>query len=149
MLHLLTLKMSIATVAGAAGAFILGLFGGWDQAMTALIIFMGIDILTGLMVAAVFKSSQKTTCGTLSSKTMAMGLCRKGAMLLIILGCAQLDNILMTQYIRNAVIFAFCANEFLSIIENVGLMGVNFPPFLVKAIELLKSKSEDSNNGNG
>jgi len=147
MLHLMSLKISVASLAGAVGAFILAMFGGWDNTMTALIIFMGIDIITGLMVAAVFKTSQKTVCGSLSSKTMAMGLCRKGAMLLIVLGAAQLDKILLTSYVRDALIIAFCANEFLSIIENVGLMGIKFPPALTRAIELLKAKGETDDNG--
>lgn len=144
MLHLISIKMTVATVAGAVGSFILAMLGGWDNTMTALIIFMAIDIITGLMVAAVFKTSTKTDCGTLSSKTMSVGLCRKGAMLLIILGCAQLDIVLNSTYIRDAVIIAFCANEFLSVIENVGLMGVKFPSVVTKAIELLKVKSEST-----
>ena len=111
--------------------------------MTALIVFMFIDLVTGLLVAGFFKRSPKTDCGTLSSKTMATGLCRKGAMLLIVLGCAQLDVILNQTYIRDAAIIAFCAAEFLSIIENAGIMGIKFPAAVTRAIELLQSKGDE------
>lgn len=144
-MQVLSIKTGVMTTIGAVGAFVLQLFGGWGDTMTALTIFMLIDILTGLAVAAYFKNSPKTTCGTLSSKTMAAGLCRKGTMLLIVLGCAQLDIILKTEYIRNMVILAFCANEFLSIIENCGLMGIKFPAFVTKAVELLQSKGDEKN----
>ena len=142
-MHLLTIKSFIITAAGVLGSFILSLFGGWSDAMTALMIFMGIDILTGVAVAAYFKTSPKTDCGTLSSKTMATGLCRKGVMILIVLGCAQLDIVLHLSYIRDAAIIAFCASEFLSIIENCGLMGIKFPAAVTKAVELLQAKGDE------
>ena len=42
---------------GLSGAFITGLFGGWDAGLQSLFMFMAIDYLTGLVVAGVFKKS--------------------------------------------------------------------------------------------
>lgn len=137
---------------GAVGAGISTAFGGWTSAMTTLLIFMAIDYLTGLMVAGIFKRSQKTKNGALESRAGFKGLCRKGVMLLIVLVACRLDIELHTTYIRDAVCIAFIANETISIIENAGLMGVPIPKVITKAIELLRSKEENTteegdNNG--
>jgi toxin secretion/phage lysis holin len=129
---------------GAVGAGISTAFGGWTSAMTTLLIFMSIDYLTGLMVAGIFKRSQKTKNGALESRAGFKGLCRKGVMLLIVLVACRLDIELHTTYIRDAVCIAFIANETISIIENAGLMGVPIPKVITKAIELLRSKEENT-----
>ena len=56
-----------------------------------------------------------------------------------------------TEYIRDAVIIAFIANESISIIENAALMGIPIPKQITKAIEILKEKGTDdkSENKNG
>ena len=108
-----------------------------------LLIFMGIDYVTGLVVAGVFHASQKSSNGALESRAGFKGLCRKGATLLIVLVAHRLDLVIGTQYIRDAVVIAFSANEALSIIENVGLMGVPMPAVVTRAIEVLQKKGED------
>ena len=45
------MKEGICTGIGVVGGFIACLFGGWDAALITLMIFMGIDYLTGLIVA--------------------------------------------------------------------------------------------------
>ena len=132
---------------GAVGAGISTAFGGWTSAMTTLLIFMAIDYITGLMVAGIFKKSKKTENGALESRAGFKGLCRKGVMLLIVLVACRLDIELHTTYIRDAVCIAFIANETISIIENAGLMGVPIPKVITKAIELLKSKEENTTEG--
>lgn len=46
------------------------------------------------------------------------------------------------------VCIAFIMNELISIIENVGLMGVPIPKIIIKAIDILKKKEGDNNGGN-
>lgn len=46
------MKETICTAFGLVGSFIAALFGGWDSALATLLIFMGVDYVTGLMVAA-------------------------------------------------------------------------------------------------
>lgn len=127
---------------GTVGSAFASFFGGWDAALTTLLIFMGIDYLTGLIVAGVFHKSQKTKNGALESRAGWKGLCRKGMTLLVVLVACRLDLLTGSSFIRDAVVIAFVVNETLSIIENAGLMGVPIPAVLVKAIEILKKKSD-------
>lgn len=137
------MKEGIYTGIGVVGGIIASLFGGWDAALITLVIFMSVDYITGLIVAGVFHASKKTENGTLESRAGWKGLCRKGATLLVVLIACRLDLVMGSNFIRDAVVIAFIANEVISIIENAGLMGVPIPAVIVKAIEVLKKKSEN------
>lgn len=126
---------------GVIGAGIASLFGGWDSALITLILFMGIDYVSGLIVAGVFHNSQKTDTGALESKAGFKGLCRKGMTLIFVLIGYRLDLAVGTNYIRDAVIIGFIANETISIVENAGLMGLPLPAIITKAIDILTKKS--------
>lgn len=136
------MKIKILSLLGCAGSVIASLFGGWDAALVTLLIFMGVDYVTGLIVAGVFHTSEKTENGTLESRAGWKGLCRKGVTLLVVLVACRLDLMMGSNFIRDAVVIAFVANETISIIENAGLMGVPIPAVIVKAIEVLKKKAE-------
>lgn len=136
------MKNGICTIVGVVGSFIASLFGGWDTALVTLMIFMAVDYVTGLVVAGVFHKSPKTDGGTLESRAGWKGLCRKGMTLLVVLVACRLDLIMGSNFIRDATIIAFIANETISIIENAGLMGAPIPDVLVKAIEVLKQKAD-------
>lgn len=136
------MKTTICTTVGMVGGYIAALFGGWDSALTTLLIFMGVDYVTGLIVAGVFHTSPKTENGALESRAGWKGLCRKGVTLLVVLVACRLDIVMGSNFIRDAVIIAFVANETISIIENAGLMGVPIPAVVVKAIEVLKENSD-------
>lgn len=138
------MKNIICGIIGIIGGFIANAFGGWSAALTTLLIFMGVDYLSGLILAGVFHASPKSEDGTLESYAGWKGLVRKGMTLLIVLIGARLDLLIGVNYIRDAMVIAFCVNELLSIIENMGLMGVPMPEILTNAIEMLKSKSEKS-----
>ena len=138
------MKNVICAIFGIIGGFIANAFGGWSAALTTLLIFMGVDYLSGLILAGVFHASPKSEDGTLESYAGWKGLVRKGMTLLIVLIGARLDLLIGVNYIRDAMVIPFCVNELLSIIENMGLMGVPMPEILTNAIEMLKSKSEKS-----
>lgn len=137
------MKETICTIVGIVGSFIAGLFGGWDASIRALLLFMAIDFLTGLILAGVFRKSPKTASGGLQSKIGWKGVSQKCVTLLLVLISAQLDLILGTTYIRDAVCIAFTVNELISIFENAGLMGIPMPAALKKAIDLLQSKGKE------
>lgn len=137
------MKSGILTSIGAVGGFVASLFGGWDTALVTLIIFMGVDYLTGLIVAGVFHNSEKTASGTLESRAGWKGLCRKGVSLLVVLVACRLDLVMGSDFIRDAVVIAFIANETISIVENAGLMGVPIPAAIVKAIDVLNTKASE------
>lgn len=128
---------------GAAFAGICSFWGGLDIPMQTLLIFMGLDYLTGLLVAGVFKKSPKTEKGALDSKAGFLGLLKKSVILLAVLVANRLDAVLATSFVEDAVILAYLFNESISLIENFGLMGVYIPEPLKKAIELLKGKDKD------
>lgn len=136
------MKEGICSGIGVVGSFVASLFGGWNAALTTLVIFMGIDYLTGLIVAGVFHNSEKTENGALESRAGWKGLCRKGVTLLIVLIACRLDMVIGSTFIKDAAVIAFVANEVISIIENAGLMGIPIPAVITKAIEVLKSKAE-------
>lgn len=135
-------KIGIFSCFGMIVAFITDAFGGWSESMTSLVIFMSIDYITGLMVAGLFKKSNKTEDGGLESRAGWKGLARKFSTLLVVLIGVRLDLALGTSYIEDAVIYAFMCNEVLSIIENIGLMGVPLPSAITNAITLLNKKGE-------
>lgn len=141
------MKAGLCTAIGVLGSILVSAFGGWDAALKSLIIFMAVDYITGLMVAGVFHNSKKTATGTLESRAGFKGLCRKALILLFVLIAQRLDIMCEVDYIRNAVIIGFCANDLISIIENAGLMGVPLPEVIVKAVDVLQSKSVLNNEG--
>ena len=136
------MKDYVCTAVGLVGSAIASLFGGWDAAMVTLLVFMGIDYITGLMVAGVFHNSRKSTGGALESDAGWKGLCKKGVTLLIVLVACRLDLVMGSNFIRDAVVIAFIANETISIVENAGRMGVNIPEPIMQAIDVLRRKSE-------
>ena len=137
------MKKMICSVFGMIGSVVASLFGGWDAALTTLIVFMIVDYVSGLIVAGVFHKSNKTKSGSLQSKAGWKGLCRKCMTLLFVLVAYRLDLTIGTSYIRDAVIIAFIANELISLVENAGLMGVPLPAIFATAIDVLQSRQED------
>ena len=104
--------------------------------------FMAIDYISGLIVAGVFHNSKKTSTGTLESRTGWKGLCRKCMTPLFVLVAYRLDLAIGVDYIRDAVIIGFIANELISIVENAGLMGIPSPAVIANAIDILTQKAE-------
>ena len=64
--------------------------------------------------------------------------------LVFVLVAFSLDIVFGTNYIRDAVIIAFIANEAISLIENAGLMGVPLPAVITKAVDILQKKAVES-----
>lgn len=138
------IKDTVLVVLATIGSVLANLFGGWDVTLQVLIYCMFVDLITGWVVAAVFKKSPKSDGGKLESQASFKGLVRKGGILALVLVAVWLDKLTGANYIRAAVCLFFIANEGLSIVENLGLMGVPMPPFLKNMLEALRDK-----NGSG
>lgn len=136
------LKHIVCTIGGIAGGIFIQACGGWDTALRMLILAMVIDYITGFIVAAVFHNSQKTPSGRLDSGAGLRGLLRKGGILAVVIIAESIDAAMGTQYIRDAAVVGFLINESLSVLENVGLMGVEIPGPIKRAIDILHTKSE-------
>ena len=136
---------TISATLGIIGAALANLFGGWDNALKLLVILMAVDFFSGLAVAGIFKNSKKTDLGGLESKAAWKGLCRKGSELTFVLIGYQIDIFMGIDFVRTAIIIGFSVNELLSIIENMGLMGIQLPQGVYDAVELLKKKGGEHN----
>jgi len=134
------MKETVCTVLGVIGSAVCWAFGGWDAAMAALVMCIAVDYISGSIVALVFHKSSKTESGAYNSAYGLKGLCKKGLMLLFVLVAVQVDRVLGSDYVRDAVCIGFCANEILSIIENLGLAGIPMPEAIIKALEQLQKK---------
>lgn len=116
------------------------MLGGWDSALSTLCIFMLLDYLTGLVVGGVFKKSSKTKSGALESKAGLKGIFRKCAILMVVLVAARLDAFAGSSLLKDCTVIMFMCNESLSLLENIGLMGVPIPQKLIDAIDVLTQK---------
>ena len=127
---------------GVLGGILSAIFGGFDNAMITLLVFMAADYITGVALSLVFKKSPKTTTGGYSSGMFVKGAVKKGLSLLIVIVAVRLDTTVGVDYFRDCTVFAICANELLSIIENMGLCGVPIPDIIKKGIDVLNEKIE-------
>ena len=126
-----------------AGGAIMGILGGWSPLLTALIVFMSLDYLTGLVAAARGKSL-KTENGYISSRAGFDGLIRKAGIMVVVFMGALLDQALdgESAMFMSASVCYFIANEGISILENLTLLGVKIPEALRAALELMNRKSQ-------
>lgn len=135
-------KNVILFILSMIGSFIVKFLGGVDAVLVALILFMAVDYITGLAVALIFHKSKKTAGGGASSKECLKGIVKKLSMLLLVGLAHELDVIMGIDYTRTMAILFLIGNEGLSVLENMGLMGITYPAFLIKALESLKDKND-------
>ena len=138
------MKNIIEITLGGIGGLVITLCGGFDIAMRALLIFMILDYVMGLIVAGVFHKSKKSEHGSLSSVAGWKGITKKIATLFMIVVAYHLDVVLNINYIRNTACMAFIVSEGLSILENYTLMGGTGTDVLKKALDVLKNKKDNS-----
>ena len=131
------------SIFGIFGGIIAGLYGGWSEAMTTLLVFMAIDWISGVICAGIFKASDKTDSGGLSSKVGFKGLGKKCMIMLFVLIGARLDLFFASSFTREAVCIAFIVNELISITENAGAMGLPVPRVIASAIDALESHGKE------
>jgi toxin secretion/phage lysis holin len=119
--------------AAGAGAAISYAFGGWAGVLSVLLILSTVDYVTGFLAAAI--------AGQLSSAVGFRGIARKLAIWLVVLVGAQIDRALgQGQMVSDAAVWWYMANEVLSVVENLGRMGVPVPPAISKAVQVLQKK---------
>ena len=135
------MKETICTLFGLLGSGLCWAFGGWDAAMTALVICMSVDYISGSLVALVFHNSRKSETGSYNSAYGLKGLCKKCLMLLFVIVAVQADRLMGGDFVRDAVCIGFSTNEILSIVENLGLAGIPMPQAVVKALEQLQTSN--------
>ena len=124
------------SLVGGSMAWIGYLVGGVDHLIKALVIFMFIDYSLGFMVSLVFKKTK--------SKKMFKGLIKKTAMGLMVIAAVQLDQATESgNFMRNAMILFLIGMEGISMIENLGKLGIKVPKFLANAFAQLQTDNDD------
>ncbi len=125
----------IKAIFAALGAAIGYVFGDWDGFILALIIFIVIDYVTGVICAVCNKQ--------LSSEIGFKGILKKIFILLMVGVANILDGIMsLGGIIRSAVIFFYIANEGISIVENAAALGLPVPQKIKDILEQLKEEDD-------
>ena len=137
------MKNGVLVVLAVAGSVLANALGGWDGALKVLVIMMVADYVTGLLVAALWHKSPKSDSGALDSRAGFKGIVRKCMILLLVWVAAAMDRYLGINFARAAVILFFVGNEGLSLLENMGLMGVPYPQKFKNALEALKKQGDE------
>ena len=140
------MKTFVCSLCGIIGGSVAYLFGGWDDSIITLLMFMVIDYISGIIVAGVFRKSPKSQTGALESDASWKGLVKKGYSLLIIIVANRVDYQLGTTLARDSATIGFITSELISIVENAGLMGMPLPKVLYKAIDILNAKEDEYGN---
>lgn len=131
------------TILTGLGTWLSAMFGGYDEIFKTLLFCIIVDMLLGWLVAISHKSP-KTESGGLSSSVNFEGIIKKILILVCVMIGTRFDVLLSVEYVRTAVCICFIINETLSIIENIGLMGVKMPNVIVKALDILKGKVNEN-----
>lgn len=130
----------VQVVFTAIGGWLGWFLGGCDGLLYALIAFVVIDYITGIMCAVANKK--------LSSAVGFKGICKK----VLIFALVGLGHILDTRVIgagsilRTAVIFFYLSNEGVSLIENAAHLGLPVPKKLKDVLEQLHDRAEKEDN---
>lgn len=127
-----TIQFIFTAVGGWLGYFL----GGCDGLLYALIAFVAIDYITGVMCAVIDRK--------LSSAVGFKGIFRK-VLIFLLVGIANIIDVQVVgtgAVLRTAVIFFYISNEGVSLLENAGHLGLPIPQKMKDVLEQLHDKSE-------
>ena len=128
-----TIQLVFTAVGGWLGYFL----GGCDGLLYALIAFVAIDYITGVMCAI--------SDHTLSSEVGFKGICRK-VLIFLLVGIANVLDVQIIQtgcVLRTAVIFFYISNEGVSLLENAAHLGLPVPDKIKVVLEQLHDKGTE------
>ena len=126
-------QAAVAAIGGYLGYFV----GGVDGLMTALLIFMVLDYITGLMCAIADKQ--------LSSAVGFKGICKK-VLILMLVGVAHIVDLHVVgtgDALRSAVVCFYLSNESVSMLENAAHLGLPIPEKLKSVLAQLHGRIDD------
>ena len=128
-----TMQYVFAGIGGFMGWF----FGGLDGFLYALLVFVVVDYITGIMAGYIQKK--------LSSEVGFKGIARKVVIFLLV-GVGHILDAQIIQagsVLRTAVIFFYLSNEGISIVENAAIIGLPVPQKLKDVLEQIRDKEEE------
>lgn len=133
-----TIQLIFTAVGGWLGYFL----GGCDGLLYALIAFVVIDYITGVMCAIINRE--------LSSAVGFKGIFRK-VLIFLLVGIANIIDVQVVgtgAVLRTAVIFFYISNEGVSLLENAGHLGLPIPEKIKTVLEQLHDRAENGKEGN-
>ena len=133
-----TIQLIFSAVGGWLGYFL----GGCDGLLYALIAFVAIDYITGVMCAVIDRK--------LSSAVGFKGIFRK-VLIFLLVGIANIIDVQVIgtgAVLRTAVIFFYISNEGVSLLENAGHLGLPIPEKIKTVLEQLHDRAENGKEGN-
>lgn len=133
-----TIQLIFSAVGGWLGYFL----GGCDGLLYALIAFVVIDYITGVMCAIINRE--------LPSAVGFKGIFRK-VLIFLLVGIANIIDVQVIgtgAVLRTAVIFFYISNEGVSLLENAGHLGLPIPEKIKTVLEQLHDRAENGKEGN-
>ena len=133
-----TIQLIFSAIGGWLGYFL----GGCDGLLYALIAFVVIDYITGVMCAIINRE--------LSSAVGFKGIFRK-VLIFLLVGIANIIDVQVIgtgAVLRTAVIFFYISNEGVSLLENAGHLGLPIPEKIKTVLEQLHDRAENGKEGN-
>ena len=132
---------SVQVIFAGVGGWLGWFLGGCDGLLYALIAFVVIDYITGVMCAIADKK--------LSSATGFKGICRK-VLIFLLVGIAHILDVNIIgsgSVLRTAAVFFYISNEGVSIMENAAHLGLPVPVKLKEVLEQLHDRAEKDGDG--
>ena len=129
------IQLGLSLLGGWLGYFL----GGMDGLLIALLVFMVLDYITGVLCAVMDRQ--------LSSAVGFHGICKKG-MILMMVCVANIVDVYVSgtgSALRGAVIAFYISNEGLSLLENAAHIGLPIPDRLKDVLAQLHNRTEKSN----
>lgn len=129
-----TAQVIFAAIGGGLGYFL----GGCDGLLIALVVFVAVDYITGVMCAV---SDKK-----LSSEVGFKGICRK-VLIFLLVGIANIVDVQVIgtgSVLRTAVIFFYLSNEGVSLLENAAHLGLPVPEKMKDILAQLHDRAENT-----
>lgn len=122
----------------ACGITVGFLFGGWTELLTAVLILHVLDMITGIMVAGKFNE--------IGSDKMNKGIKKKAGNWIALILAHVIDVVLFDgqQIAITGMSFVLIANEGLSIVENLGNLGVYIPDFILRYLKQIRDGGDTS-----
>lgn len=130
----LNLKTTIGLIGAVLAGVLCNMLGGWDVWLKALVLFVVLDYISGVLAAATEKR--------LNSEIGYKGIIKKVFIFVLVAIAFQVDVLVRSEIIRIAVIGFYLGTEGLSILENAGKAGLPLPEPLRQALIQLRGEEK-------